>query len=52
MFIAGDPMNPAMKRLRGRRYRSSGVPICSMRPAFSTTIRSARVIASVWSWVT
>ena len=31
---------------------SSGVPICSMRPAFMTTMRSAIVMASTWSWVT
>jgi hypothetical protein len=28
------------------------VPICSIRPAFMTIIRSASVIASTWSWVT
>src|SRR6185295_2861208 len=52
MFIAGEPMNCATNRLSGRSYRSSGVPICSMRPSCITTIRSAIVIASTWSCVT
>src|SRR5262249_53759016 len=29
-----------------------GGPICSIRPRFITTTRSASVIASTWSWVT
>ena len=51
-FIAGEPMNPATNLVAGPAYTSAGVPICSMRPAFITTIREARVIASTWSWVT
>ena len=43
---------PATKVVAGRWYTSSGVPICSMRPAFITIMRSASVIASTWSWVT
>jgi len=46
------PMKRATKRESGRSYTSSGVPICSMRPAFMTTMRSAIVIASTWSCVT
>jgi hypothetical protein len=51
-FIAGEPMKPATNRLAGRSYSSIGAPICETRPALSTTIRSAMVIASTWSWVT
>ena len=51
-FIAGAPMKPATKRLAGRLKRASGVSACSIRPARRTTMRSARVIASTWSWVT
>ena len=51
-FIAGAPMKPATKRLAGRLKRARGVSACSMRPARRTTMRSARVIASTWSWVT
>jgi hypothetical protein len=51
-FIFGLPMKPATNRFSGCSYSSSGVPTCSMRPAFSTTMRSARVMASTWSWVT
>jgi hypothetical protein len=31
---------------------TAGQPTCSIRPARSTTILSASVIASTWSWVT
>ena len=31
---------------------SIGLPTCSMNPSFMTTILSARVMASTWSWVT
>ena len=51
-FIAGEPMKPATKALRGRSYSSSGAPTCSITPSFSTTMRSAIVIASTWSCVT
>ena len=30
----------------------SGEPICSTMPSCMTTMRSAMVIASIWSWVT
>ena len=52
MFMRGEPRKPATKRLRGLSNRSSGVPTCSTRPARSTTILSASVIASTWSCVT
>ncbi len=51
-FIAGLPMKPATKRLRGRSYSSCGVPTCWIAPRCWTTIRVAIVIASVWSCVT
>jgi hypothetical protein len=51
-FIRGEPMKPATKRLSGCSYNSSGEPTCSILPALSTTMRSASVIASTWSWVT
>src|SRR6218665_12250 len=51
-FIDGEPMNCATNRLSGRSYRSSGVPICSTTPSCSTTMRSAMVMASIWSCVT
>jgi hypothetical protein len=34
------------------RVEVIGEPTCSMLPAFRTTILSAIVIASTWSWVT
>ena len=52
MFIAGEPMKPATKTLTGWSYRSSGVPVCSTMPSRITTMRSAIVIASIWSCVT
>ncbi len=45
-------MKPATNVVAGCWYTSSGVPICSMRPAFITIMRCASVIASTWSWVT
>jgi hypothetical protein len=51
-FIDGEPMNCATNRLPGRSNRSSGVPICSMMPSCITTMRSAMVMASIWSCVT
>ena len=51
-FIAGDPMNSATNRLRGRSYSSFGSAICWSRPFRITTTRSPIVIASVWSCVT
>ena len=40
------------ERLAGVWYSSSGVPTCCTMPPFSTTMRSASVSASTWSWVT
>ena len=51
-FILGEPINCATNRFFGRWYSSSGEPTCSIRPALKTTILSAMVIASIWSWVT
>ena len=45
-FIEGEPMKPATKTFLGLLYNSSGLPTCSILPAFSTTIRSAIVMAS------
>ena len=44
--MRGEPRKPATNRLSGWWYSSSGVPTCSIRPALSTTILSAMVIAS------
>ena len=44
---------PADEARRGRARRpASGGPICTMWPPCITAIRSARPMASVWSWVT
>jgi len=51
-FIGGAPMNVATKVVAGSSYTSVGVPICSRRPALSTAMRVAMVMASTWSWVT
>ncbi|CUO30226.1 Uncharacterised protein [Flavonifractor plautii] len=51
-FIWGEPMKPATNRLAGWSNTSWGVPICWMKPSFMMTMRSPRVMASVWSWVT
>ena len=51
-LIDGEPRKLATNRFAGRSYSSSGEPACSMRPAFITTIRSAIVMASIWSCVT
>ena len=45
-------MSRATSALFGRRRMSSGVPICSVVPACSTQMRSARLSASSRSWVT
>ncbi len=45
-------MKLATKVDAGRWYTSSGVPTCSIAPAFITSMRCASVIASTWSWVT
>ena len=44
--IEGVPINPATNAFTGLSYNSRGWPICSIRPSFMTTIRSAIVIAS------
>ena len=49
-FVA--PMQPATKMLAGSRQIPVGVPACSITPSFITTMRSAMVSASSWSWVT
>ena len=47
-----SPIRSATYRERGRSRMSSGVPACVTRPASTTTMRSARVMASTASWVT
>ncbi len=46
-FIAGEPMKPATKMLRGLSYSSRGVSTCCKIPARITATRSPSVIASV-----
>ena len=36
----------------GLLYSSLGLPACMITPSSRTTIRSASVMASIWSWVT
>ena len=43
---------PTTAFVAGCSYTSAGVPICSIRPALNTAIRSLMVSASSWSWVT
>ena len=43
---------PVNRFVAGRSNRSRGAPCCSIAPSRNSTIRSARVIASIWSWVT
>jgi hypothetical protein len=40
------------EQVAGRSNSSSGVPICSTMPSCITTMRSAMVMASIWSCVT
>ena len=47
VFIWGEPMKPATKRLAGWWNTSWGVPTCWTKPSFMMTIRSPRVMASV-----
>ena len=42
----GEPMKLATKVEAGRWYTSSGVPNCSITPAFITIMRWASVMAS------
>src|SRR5215203_4006317 len=51
-FIAGLPIKPATNTLSGWSYMNCGVAICWTSPSLRTTMRSAIVMASVWSWVT
>ena len=51
-FMPGEPMKWPTKVCRGRSNSSTGVPICTTSPSFITTTWSAKVSASVWSWVT
>ena len=46
------PTKPMTNSLAGARRGRRGLPACSMRPSFMTTICSATSIASSWSWVT
>ncbi len=50
-FIGGSPTRRATRTLAGRRHSSSGVAICSMRPASMTATRSATDSASIASGV-
>ena len=52
MFIAGEPMNEATKRLTGSRNTAMGGPTCCSSPARITAMTSDSTIASSWSWVT
>ena len=45
-------MKRATKAVAGASKTSRGVPACSIRPSFITTMRSASAIASSWLWVT
>ncbi|MNE98274.1 hypothetical protein D3C80_1967720 [compost metagenome] len=47
-----SPRKSATNSVRGRKYRSDGVPSCSILPPFIRQMRSDIVIASSWSWVT
>ncbi|SKW62256.1 Uncharacterised protein [Mycobacteroides abscessus subsp. abscessus] len=46
MSLATGPRNDITKLLAGRSYKSSGEPTCSIRPLFSTAMRSATSSAS------
>ena len=51
-FMPGEPMKWPTKVCRGRSNSSTGEPICTTLPSCITTTLSAKVSASVWSWVT
>ncbi len=51
-FMPGEPMKWPTKVWAGRSNNSSGVPVCTTAPSCITTTVSAKVSASVWSWVT
>ena len=50
--MPGEPMKCPTKVCAGRSNSSSGVPVCTTAPSCMTTTLSAKVSASVWSWVT
>ena len=52
MFIPGDPMKWPTKVCWGLSNSSIGVPTWTTVPSYITTTWSAKVKASVWSWVT
>ena len=52
MFIAGEPISSATKRLAGRAQMSFGVPNCSTCPSRITAMQSPSVITSIWACVT
>ena len=52
-FMAGEPMNPATNRFTGLLVQlPAAMPSCCTTPRRMRAIRSPRVMASVWSWVT
>ena len=50
--MGGVPIKRAANAVAGRLYSSCGAPFCSMRPSRIRTMRSAMVMASLWSCVT
>ena len=50
--ITVDPTKSRTKADAGRSYRLRGGPTCSTRPRCITAMRSERLSASIWSWVT
>ena len=52
MFIVGEPMKPATKRLAGSVVDGLGVGELLYHPVAITAILVPSVIASIWSWVT
>ena len=50
--MPGEPMKWPTKVWAGRSNRSTGEPTCTTLPSCMTTTWSAKVSASVWSWVT
>ena len=50
--MPGEPMKCPTKVCCGCSNSSTGVPIWTTAPSYITTTVSAKVSASVWSWVT
>ena len=50
--MPGEPMKWPTKVWAGRSKRSTGEPTWTTSPSCMTTTWSAKVSASVWSWVT